>query len=157
MTSVHILLIEDDKRSEQSLERLPCAQGYSVTVCRDGTQGFQRAREGDFDLVITDFQLPGEDGLDSRQTMREKPQLFGFEEPTDRESGEKGSVRPLLLLKKRAARRRPVFSRVTAQLTLDDAGAWAGPAVRDRYGRVASFRCPRVQRCGSARRTAPEC
>ena len=76
MTAAHILLIEDDKRSAHSLERLLCAHGYSVMVCHDGTQGFQRAREGNFDLVITDFQLPGEDGLDPRQTMREKPSAF---------------------------------------------------------------------------------
>jgi len=76
MTAAHILLIEDDKRSAQSLERLLCAQGYSVTVCHDGTQGFQRAREGDFDLVITDFRLPGVDGLELiRQLHGLKPRL----------------------------------------------------------------------------------
>ena len=30
MTSAHIPLIEDDKRSAQALERLLCAQGYAV-------------------------------------------------------------------------------------------------------------------------------
>lgn len=76
MTSAHILLIEDDQRSAQSLERLLCAHGYSVTVCHDGTQGFQRAREGDFDLVITDFRLPGVDGLELiRQLHGLKPRL----------------------------------------------------------------------------------
>jgi nitrogen regulation protein NR(I) len=76
MSSPNILLIEDDKRSAQSLERLLCAQGYSITVCHDGTQGFQRAREGDFDLVITDFRLPGVDGLELiRQLHVLKPRL----------------------------------------------------------------------------------
>jgi nitrogen regulation protein NR(I) len=76
MSSAQILLIEDDKRSAQSLERLLCAHGYSITVCHDGTQGFERAREGDFDLVITDFRLPGVDGLELiRQLHVLKPRL----------------------------------------------------------------------------------
>jgi nitrogen regulation protein NR(I) len=76
MSSAHILLIEDDTRSAQSLERLLCAQGYSITVCHDGTQGFQRAREAGFDLVITDFRLPGVDGLELiRQLHVLKPRL----------------------------------------------------------------------------------
>jgi nitrogen regulation protein NR(I) len=76
MSSAHILLIEDDKRSAQSLERLLCAQGYSITVCHDGTQGFHQARQGDFDLVITDLRLPGVDGLELiRQLQILKPRL----------------------------------------------------------------------------------
>jgi nitrogen regulation protein NR(I) len=76
MTSARILLIEDDVGAAKSLERLLRGQGYTVAVCHDGTQGFQRAREEDFDLVITDFRLPGVDGLELiRQLHALKPRL----------------------------------------------------------------------------------
>src|SRR6266404_2994634 len=76
MKSPRILVIEDDTRSAQSLERLLKSQGYAVTLCHRGDDGFERASSADFDVVITDFRLPGVDGLDViRRLHAEKPRL----------------------------------------------------------------------------------
>src|SRR6266849_1192633 len=76
MKSPRILVIEDDTRSAQSLERLLKSQGYIVTLCHRGDEGFERASGEDFDVVITDFRLPGGDGLDViRRLHAEKPRL----------------------------------------------------------------------------------
>lgn len=76
MNPARILVIEDDIRSAQSIERLLNSRGYAVTVCHRGDEGFQRAAAEDFDLVLTDFRLPGVDGLELvRQLHARKPRL----------------------------------------------------------------------------------
>ena len=76
MNTARILVIEDDTRSAQSLERLLKSQGYAVTLCHRGDEGFERASKENFDLIITDFRLPGVDGLELiRQLHAEKPRL----------------------------------------------------------------------------------
>src|SRR5262245_58954595 len=76
MTPPRILVIEDDTRSAQSLERLLKSQGYTVQLEHRGDRGFQRAREEEFDLVLTDLRLPEVDGLHLlRQTHAAKPRL----------------------------------------------------------------------------------
>ena len=76
MNTARILVIEDDARSAQSLERLLKSQGYAVTLCHRGDEGFERASKENFELIITDFRLPGVDGLELiRQLHAEKPRL----------------------------------------------------------------------------------
>ncbi len=76
MTSPHILLIEDDTRSAQSLARLLKGKGYEVVVCHRGDEGLAQARSGTFDAVITDLRMPGLGGLDLvRELHQEKPRL----------------------------------------------------------------------------------
>ena len=76
MNTARILVIEDDTRSAQSLEKLLKSQGYAVTLCHRGDEGFERATNEDFALVITDFRMPGVDGLELiRQLHAVKPRL----------------------------------------------------------------------------------
>ncbi len=76
MNTARILVIEDDTRSAQSLERLLKSQGYAVVLEHRGDEGFNRATKDDFALVITDFRLPGVDGLELiRQLHAAKPRL----------------------------------------------------------------------------------
>ena len=76
MKTARILVIEDDTRSAQSLEKLLKSQGYAVTLCHRGDEGFALATDEDFALVITDFRMPGVDGLELiRQLHAVKPRL----------------------------------------------------------------------------------
>jgi DNA-binding NtrC family response regulator len=59
-----ILLVEDDQTLAASLERVLSVAGYSVTTVVDGTVGLERAREGQFSAVVTDFKLPELSGLE---------------------------------------------------------------------------------------------
>ena len=76
MMTARILVIEDDTRSAQSLERLLKSQGYAVSLCHRGDEGFKRGREEAFDVVVTDLRLPGVNGMELvRQLHAEKPRL----------------------------------------------------------------------------------
>jgi DNA-binding NtrC family response regulator len=59
-----ILLVEDDPSLATSLERVLTLAGYGVTVATRGEMGRERASEGGFVAVVTDFKLPGLSGLD---------------------------------------------------------------------------------------------
>src|SRR5689334_5142667 len=76
MTPPKILIIEDDTRSAQSLERLLRSQGFAVTVEHRGDDGIRRAAREEFALVLTDFRLPGVDGVELiRQVRAARPRL----------------------------------------------------------------------------------
>ncbi|AJP47947.1 chemotaxis protein CheY [Rugosibacter aromaticivorans] len=58
-----ILVIDDDLRLRQLLDRYLSDQGFSVKAVPDGA-GMNRAMERErFDLIVLDLMLPGEDGL----------------------------------------------------------------------------------------------
>lgn len=58
-----ILLVEDERLVRWSLARALQDAGYSVTVADDGPGAVALLRSRPFDLVITDYHLPGLDGL----------------------------------------------------------------------------------------------
>ncbi len=65
-----ILLVEDDSDIADLLHLHLTDQGYEVEVVSDGTQGLERARQGDHDLVILDIMLPGTNGFDICRELR---------------------------------------------------------------------------------------
>ncbi len=76
MNEPKLLLIEDDRRSAQSLERVLKGKGYAVTLADRGDEGLELARTKDFDVVITDLRMPGLSGLDLvRELHAAKPRL----------------------------------------------------------------------------------
>src|SRR5438552_1116735 len=71
-----ILLIEDDPGIVMTLRRVLSEEGHEVEVETGGDNGLLRAREGAFDVVITDMKLPGMSGLDLvRELHRVQPRL----------------------------------------------------------------------------------
>ncbi|HEX6563151.1 MAG TPA: sigma-54 dependent transcriptional regulator [Chthoniobacterales bacterium] len=65
MTDVpKILLIEDDSAIADGLQRVLARNGYEVTVLLRGDEGLKRAGRDHFDVVLTDFKLPGLSGLE---------------------------------------------------------------------------------------------
>jgi DNA-binding response OmpR family regulator len=58
-----VLLIEDDQKIAAAVERGLEAEGFSVEVAHDGTDGLWLATEGTYDLVIVDLMLPGRNGF----------------------------------------------------------------------------------------------
>jgi DNA-binding NtrC family response regulator len=59
-----ILLVEDDESTAASLRKVLCAEGYEVDGTHDGSDGLAKARERDYNLVLTDLRLPGLDGME---------------------------------------------------------------------------------------------
>jgi nitrogen regulation protein NR(I) len=72
----HILLIEDDTSLATVITDALEAGGYQVTLAQDGNAGFALARKNPYDALLTDFQMPGQDGLDIVLKLHEeKPHL----------------------------------------------------------------------------------
>lgn len=70
MASERILVIEDEARIAQFVERGLIYEGYRVNVARDGQTGLTIARDSPPDLVILDWMLPGLDGLEVCKRLR---------------------------------------------------------------------------------------
>lgn len=70
------VLVVDDSLTVRELERkLLVARGYEVTVAVDGMEGWNAARTGDFDLVITDVDMPRMDGIELVRLMKADERL----------------------------------------------------------------------------------
>jgi len=67
---MRILIVEDEVRIADFLQRGLRAEGHFSVVANDGEAGFALALEGDFDLVLLDMMLPGMHGRDICQQLR---------------------------------------------------------------------------------------
>lgn len=71
-----ILVIDDDKSARLLLERVLSRAGHTVTLVDNGEQGLQLLQQNSYDLIITDKNLPGVDGLEVlRQARQTNPKL----------------------------------------------------------------------------------
>ena len=67
---MRILIIEDEARIADFLQRGLRAEGHFCVVANDGESGLSLALEGDFDLVLLDMMLPGIHGREVCQQLR---------------------------------------------------------------------------------------
>ncbi len=58
-----ILLIEDELSMRLGISHSLTGASYGVTACGDGVEGLKALHENSFDLIITDFRLPGVSGM----------------------------------------------------------------------------------------------
>jgi len=65
-----ILIAEDEPRLSSFLEKGLRAAGYNTTVCDDGVACAGMARDAEFDLLILDIGLPGQDGFAVLRSLR---------------------------------------------------------------------------------------
>ncbi|MGE4291075.1 MAG: sigma-54-dependent transcriptional regulator [Desulfovibrio sp.] len=71
-----ILIVDDDSQLRLSFERLLCAEGHVVRVAASGEAGVEAVRAEVPDLVVMDVRMPGMNGLQAFQRMREiEPRL----------------------------------------------------------------------------------
>ncbi|MDB6002227.1 MAG: DNA-binding heavy metal response regulator [Rhizobacter sp.] len=70
-----ILVIEDDPKTGDYLKKGLKESGYAVDLARTGTDGLHMALENSYDLVVLDVMLPGIDGWQIMQALREKRDL----------------------------------------------------------------------------------
>src|SRR5664279_482033 len=68
--STSILIVEDDASTAESLELYLRAEGYEVTIVKDGGEGLAEALTGGHELVLLDLMLPGMYGLDVCRALR---------------------------------------------------------------------------------------
>jgi two-component system, OmpR family, alkaline phosphatase synthesis response regulator PhoP len=70
--SARILIVEDEEAIAHGLVFNLKRKGYQVEHESHGTRAFERALRGDFDLVLLDLQLPGMDGFQICQQLRQR-------------------------------------------------------------------------------------
>jgi two-component system, OmpR family, response regulator MprA len=68
--SARILIIEDEDRIRQFLQRGLSFEGYRIDAAAEGQTGLDLFRENPPDLVLLDLMLPGMDGLEVCRRIR---------------------------------------------------------------------------------------
>ena len=71
---LHLLVIDDDERIRGLLQKFLRRSGYIVTTARDAAQGRRLLAGLEFDLIILDVMMPGEDGVSLTRALRQKLQ-----------------------------------------------------------------------------------
>ena len=74
----HVLYVDDDEVMALMAERLLARAGYRVTALRDPAEAIVRVRADPwlYDVVVTDFNMPGRSGLDvAREIAQARPDL----------------------------------------------------------------------------------
>jgi DNA-binding response OmpR family regulator len=70
VSSVDILIVEDDPRMAQVLADGLREESYSVQVMNDGDSALELTRSRSFDIVLLDVMLPGLSGIDVVKQLR---------------------------------------------------------------------------------------
>jgi signal transduction histidine kinase len=71
-----ILLIEDEYLVRESYMEMLRFLNYDVETADNGVEGVKKVKNGDFDIVITDLNMPIMDGMETlRQIKKDKPEV----------------------------------------------------------------------------------
>lgn len=71
---MRILVIEDETKLAQALQKGLSEEGYAVDVALDGTEGLHRARNTAYDLILLDLMIPELSGLELLRALRAEGQ-----------------------------------------------------------------------------------
>jgi len=64
-----IIVVDDDKDTRDILRILLQQNGHTVETASNGTEGLQKIRSGQYDLVLLDIMMPDKDGYTLIQEM----------------------------------------------------------------------------------------
>ncbi|MFC6636012.1 response regulator [Sulfitobacter sp. JBTF-M27] len=70
----HLLIVDDDERIRTLLQKFLIRNGFLVTAARDAAHARRILSGLDFDLIVLDVMMPGEDGLALTASLRETMQ-----------------------------------------------------------------------------------
>ncbi|MCS0633020.1 response regulator [Telluria mixta] len=70
-----VLVVDDSLTVREMQRKLLAARGYHVDVALDGVDGWNQLRGADYDLVITDIDMPRLDGIGLTERIRRDPRL----------------------------------------------------------------------------------
>jgi two-component system sensor histidine kinase and response regulator WspE len=66
----HVLVVDDSLTVRELERKLLARGGYTVDVAVDGMDGWNAARSGNYDLVVTDVDMPRLDGIELLKLIR---------------------------------------------------------------------------------------
>lgn len=67
----HLMIVDDDARLRGLLQKFLSRHGFLVTGARDADHARRLLRGLDFDLIVMDVMMPGEDGISLCRSLRE--------------------------------------------------------------------------------------
>ncbi|MXU64958.1 response regulator [Rhodobacteraceae bacterium KN286] len=70
----HILVIDDDARIRDLIRKFLARNGFWVSVARDAAHARRLLKGLDFDLLVVDVMMPGEDGFSLTRDLRREMQ-----------------------------------------------------------------------------------
>jgi two-component system phosphate regulon response regulator OmpR len=73
--AAHILVVDDDTRLRDLLQRFLTEEGFRVTSAADTDEARSKLSSFQFDLLIVDVMLPGESGLEFTRYVRTADQI----------------------------------------------------------------------------------
>lgn len=150
-TDAHLLVVDDDERIRGLLQKFLIRNGFLVSVARDAAQARRLLAGLDFDMIVLDVMMPGEDGISLTRALRQKMQtpillltakgetasrIEGFEAGADDYLGKPFEPKELLLRINAILRRVPVVRADAAPKVLhlgpvrydiDRGELWRGP------------------------------
>ncbi|PZO67762.1 MAG: DNA-binding response regulator [Paracoccus denitrificans] len=68
----HILIVDDDERIRTLLQRFLMRNGYLVTTASDAAQARRLLSGLEFDMIVLDVMMPGEDGFSLTRDLRKR-------------------------------------------------------------------------------------
>ena len=75
LSDVHLLIVDDDERIRGLLQKFLMRHGFLVSSARDAAHAERILSGLDFDLVVLDVMMPGEDGISFCKRLRETRDL----------------------------------------------------------------------------------
>ena len=119
----HLLIVDDDERIRNLLQKFLIRNGFLVSAARDAAHARRILLGLDFDLIVMDVMMPGEDGVSLTRHLREtlttpvllltakgetEDRILGLEAGADDYLGKPFEPKELLLRINAILRRAPV-------------------------------------------------
>lgn len=70
---IHILVVDDSVNTREIERSILESFGYQVDVAIDGVDGFEKTQAFQYDLIVTDVEMPRMDGFSLTEKLREAP------------------------------------------------------------------------------------
>ena len=68
---LHLLIVDDDQRIRELLQKYLMRNGFMVSIARDAAQAKRLLKGLTFDLIVLDIMMPEQDGLSLTRELRE--------------------------------------------------------------------------------------
>jgi two-component system, sensor histidine kinase and response regulator len=79
--SLSVLIAEDNQVNQRVAAAILQKLGHRVTLAVNGSEAITKWREGEFDLVLMDVQMPEVDGFDATRAIRRDERSRGTRTP----------------------------------------------------------------------------
>lgn len=72
LKDVSVLLVEDDESTSLAIKQSLEFYCKNIVCAKDGLEGFERYFEDEFDIVVTDINLPNLNGLEMLDEIKKR-------------------------------------------------------------------------------------